>query len=450
MIEKIKDNIISCALIDKNDKILIALSGGADSCFLFNVLVQLKDEFSLTLGAAHVNHCIRGVEAERDAHFCAELCKKYFIPFHYAKIDIPSIAEEQKVSHEIAGRNERYKFFDQICEEHGYNKVATAHNMNDSVETLLLNIIRGCSINGLCGIKPKNKKVIRPIYNIDRKDIEKFLDDNNISFCSDSTNFKDIYTRNKIRNIIIPQMQKINPDFVSTVFSNISNFKEDNDFILNSAQCIEIMKCDGGYCIMQDEFSKLHVSVKKRVLLNCFAKVSGNIQNVESKHLDILLSPLLNGQSFDMPGNVVVKISKDKMFFLKNNFSFADFRINVKLGKKHFLSSDTYVICDLVPQADFSDKNSVYIDYDRLKNEQIHLRSKKDGDRMKPYGMKQYKKIKEIFNDLKIPSYQRNSIPLLCDGKEIVALVPYRICDNFKINDNTRKILRIQMIKENK
>ncbi|MBQ4527379.1 MAG: tRNA lysidine(34) synthetase TilS [Clostridia bacterium] len=451
MIDKVKKTISSLGLIEPNDKILVALSGGADSVFLIHMLHYLKNEYSLTLGAAHVNHCIRGEDANKDQNFCKSLCAKLDIPYHTVDIDIPKLAKDNKISEETAGRNARYNFFNEISHIYNYDKIAVAHNMNDSVETLIINLIRGCSLNGLCGIKPKNKNIIRPIYNVERYEIENYLSDNNIEFCTDKTNFENIYTRNKIRNCIINQMKEINPSVVKTIFSNIKNFNDDNEYFEKLSDDIINESCSpGNISIDIFRFKTFPKPIKKRVILKCLHYVCNYEGDVESKHIDILLQDLKNGQVFDMPHSVKVYVTNDKIIFSAKHQNTAGFEIPVSVDDIIKTDKETSIILSRVSKADFNDKNSLYIDYDKVCFDKLVLRSKKEGDKIRPYGMKGTKKLKQLFNDLKIPSFERGNIPILCESDKIVAVIPYRISDDFKITDKTKNILRIQMIKENK
>ena len=208
LVKKVYDTVVKYNMIEKGDKILVGFSGGADSLFLVLLLIELKKIIDFELYAAHLNHGIRGNEATRDENFVFEFCKTNNVKLFTKHINIPEISRIQKISEETAGRNERYKFFNNICKKNGFNKIAVAHNMNDSVETVIHNMIRGASLKGLSGIKPVNGNVIRPIIEISRDEIENYLFTNNYSFCTDSTNLANIYTRNKIRNVILKEMAK--------------------------------------------------------------------------------------------------------------------------------------------------------------------------------------------------------------------------------------------------
>lgn len=446
--EKIVNDIVNYDMIHTGDKILVGLSGGADSVFLLYALMMLRDKFRIKVCAAHVNHGIRGNEAIKDQIFSEKLCNKLDITFFTENFNVPEYAKTNKLSDEEAGRKVRYSYFTKLCSMHNCDKIAVAHNMNDSVETVVLNLIRGCSLNGFRGIQPKNGNIIRPIIGISREEIETFLADNNIDYCTDSTNSQNIYSRNIVRNCIVNSMKEINPSVLKTIYSNIPSYKDDEDFITeyaNSLYCIH--DSDDGVIIDRNIFDKQHNSVKRRIIYKAFVLLWGDALNLEKKHIDILIDFLHSGQSFDMPRNCVAKVSSDTILIAhKRKVSF-DFEFAMKPGDLINVIPGIKCKSMFTEKANFDEKNSVYIDFDKIKYG-ISIRNKRDGDKFVPYGMDSYKKLKNFFVDLKIPVYERNKVPIICDGEEVVAVLPYRISNHYKLDNTTNKILKIQIIKE--
>ena len=231
MLDKINKVISDYNLLEKNDKILVALSGGADSVCLCLVLKEL----GFNISAAHINHKIRE-EAYDDVEFVKEFCKNNYIHLHLLEEDVRKIAAEEKVSEEVAGRNVRYSFFKKIAEEFGYDKIAVAHNQDDNAETVLLNLIRGTGSKGLCAIPLKRGNIVRPLLKTSREEIEEYLKSKKQSFVTDKTNFECNYNRNKIRNIVIRQIKEINPSFVDNVSRTSDIIREENEFLDMCAQ----------------------------------------------------------------------------------------------------------------------------------------------------------------------------------------------------------------------
>lgn len=317
-------------MIEKGDSILVALSGGPDSVCLLHILYSLSKKMNIFLYAAHVNHCLRGEEAIKDEKYAEELCKRLNIPFYCKRVDIKSISKERGVSTELAGRDERYKFFDELKENLSINKIAIAHNANDQAETLIMRIIRGTGLEGLVGIKPIRDSVyIRPILCLTRKEIEQYCNEQNLNPRIDQTNYEEIYSRNKIRLKAIPFIQEnFNKDIVSTLNRLAYMCNMDNEFIeskvdekyqefcKDEGQCFYI--CKEGF----DEFEALVTRIIRRALMN----FSGIQYNFEMKHVyDIIsLQKGESGKSINLPngikainvyGNVKLEKVKEKIDF---------------------------------------------------------------------------------------------------------------------------------------
>jgi len=448
IVDKIYNNILEHRMISSNDKVLLGLSGGADSVMLLVALCTLRERIGFELCAAHVNHNIRGQEADEDQKFCQLICTKYNVEFHTATFDIPSIASALKTSEENAGRIKRYEYFNSLCLAKGCNKIAIAHNMNDSVETIIINMIRGCSLNGLCGIKPVNKNIIRPMYNIDRSEIEKFLCANSIIYCTDKTNFTDAYTRNKVRNKLIKIMSEINPSVIKTIFSNTKTLRSDDEFMNLQAESLNcVYKHENDVIIDKTIFDAQHISIKRRIVFLAFSLLLGTAQNIEGRHVDILLKPLCSGNRYNMPMGVTATVSFDKIILSQSALNYHSFEHKINPGDCIKLNEDAACEISFVERAEFENSDTLYIDYDKVEND-LTLRSRHDGDRMIPYGMTGSKKLKNLFCELKIPADERDGVPVLCDGNTIVAVVPYRISDLYKVTHTTKRILKIQIIKE--
>ena len=219
LVNKVIETIKKYHLIETNDKLVLGVSGGPDSISMLDILFKIKQnkQIQFDFVVAHVNHMIRE-EAGEDEQYVKNYCMKNDIKFYSKSIDVQKIANTNKIGTEEAGRNARYAFFDQILQEIGGNKIAIAHNKNDKVETIIMNELRGCGISGLKGIEPKREKYIRPLIECERKEIEEYCKENDIEPRIDQTNFENIYTRNKIRNIVIPYIEKeFNPNIIKTI-----------------------------------------------------------------------------------------------------------------------------------------------------------------------------------------------------------------------------------------
>ena len=226
---KVFNTIEKYNLISENDRIVVGVSGGADSVALLDILVKLQEKISFTILVAHVNHNIR-IESIDDELFVQDLCQKYNVPFYIRSGNIQKLSKTLKLSEEEAGRHLRYDFFKELAGQNG--KIVTAHHLNDNIETVIMKFLRGTSLEGLSGIDYQNGQIIRPFLDISRAEIEKYIEDNNLSYVTDKTNFMPIYTRNKVRLELIPYIKEnLNPGIETSLSDSISLYREDNDFI---------------------------------------------------------------------------------------------------------------------------------------------------------------------------------------------------------------------------
>ena len=243
---KVLNTINRYNLINQKDKIVIGVSGGPDSMTLLSVLNKLKEDLNIQIYVAHINHMIRK-EADEETEYVKEFCKKINVEFFYKKIDVQKEAERLKIGTEEAGRKIRYEFFYEIAKKTEANKIATAHNSNDNAETVLMNIIRGTSVSGLTGIDAQRGKIIRPLIELPRSEIEEYCKKENLNPRIDKSNYENIYTRNKIRNMLIPFIEKeFNPNIIEGI-NRLSSLATEEEQFVNK--------------IVETEFAKLQINV---------------------------------------------------------------------------------------------------------------------------------------------------------------------------------------------
>lgn len=313
-------------LINQNDKVLVAVSGGPDSICLLNILYNLKEKLKIEIYVAHVNHLIRE-EAKGDAEFVKEFCRSKNIEFFYKEYNIKEKAKIEKISVEEAGRNARYEFFQEIVSINNINKIAIGHNKNDLVETLIMNILRGTGTQGLKAILNKNGIYIRPLLDISREKIEEYCEKNNLKPRIDLTNFENNYTRNKIRNIVIPYLKKeFNPNIVQTLTRLSQIATEEQDFIDMEVEKyykkIIINEETESIKISGKEFSRIHIAIKKRIILYIINKLFGNTKQIEKKHVEDIIKLIDNniGNKYLTPNkNLKISLRKGIVEFFRKN-----------------------------------------------------------------------------------------------------------------------------------
>lgn len=324
--DKVLKTIQKYNLIQSGDSIVIGVSGGPDSMTLLNVLINLKQKLGISkIVVATVNHMIRE-EAEEETKFVENFCKSHGIEFYLKKVDVQEEAKSKKTSTELAGRNVRYDFFEEVLKKTGSNKIATAHNLNDNAETVLMNLLRGSGVSGLKGIeKIRDGKFIRPIIECKRSEIEQYCVDNKLNPRYDKTNNENTYTRNKIRNMLIPYIEEnFNPNIVDSLnrLSTIAT-KEDeyiHKIVENSFENIMITADISKKEIILDlkKFNELDEVIKSRLILYTISEILGTSQGIEKIHIEDIIKLCGNniGNKYLMPNkNIKIFIKKGKIFF---------------------------------------------------------------------------------------------------------------------------------------
>lgn len=326
MKQKVIQTIKKYNLINSGDKIILGVSGGPDSIAMLDILRQLMSELKFDIFVVHINHNIRGKDADEDEKYVKEYCQKYNIKFFAKKIDVPTIAKNEKIGTEEAGRKVRYEYFEEILKETKSNKIAIAHNKNDKVETIIMHLLRGSGISGLKGIEPiRGNKFIKPLIECDRQEIEKYCRENNLQPRIDKTNFENEYTRNKIRNIVIPYIKKeFNPNIIETITRLAEVVSSEDDFIENIAnenyKKLLIIEEKNRIELKLKEFNLLDEVLKNRIILITTKKMFGSTQGIEKINISDIIKLCNNniGNKFLMPNkSLKVLIQNKKINFIK-------------------------------------------------------------------------------------------------------------------------------------
>ncbi|MBW6411154.1 tRNA lysidine(34) synthetase TilS [Clostridium weizhouense] len=452
----IKDN----KLIKNGDKILVAFSGGPDSLCLLNILIELKNKLNIKIGAAHLNHLLRGKDAFKDEEFVKNICEENDIPCYIKRVDINKYAKEYRLSSEMAGRNARYDFFQEILDSKDFNKIATAHNANDQAETILFRLIRGTGLEGLGGIKVcRENKIIRPILCLSRKEVEQYILDKKLNPRIDKTNFEKIYNRNKIRLDIIPYIkQNFNEDIVQTLNRMSLLIQKDNAFIERIALKAYNKYCnriDGDFLLNKELFSE-EDSIITRVVRKALVEISESCYDFEMKHIyDILeLFKKETGKVIDLPKSICAeniygdiklrKNLKNRVISIKNEIKLNKNDLQNKIIEFNGYNIKMSILANTSSdELNLNESNLIkYFNFDKI-DSIISVRTRLVGDKFMPLGMKGKKKIKDIFIDMKIPKEDRDNIPLICFDNNIAWIATLRVAENYKVTKNTKNILKI-------
>ena len=441
LLEKIEKAAKDHSLFDGCRKILVGLSGGADSTCLLRSIVSLSQKYGFEVYALHVNHMIRGEEADRDELFARELCEKLNVTFFCERIDVPAKSKEYGQSLELCARNERYSAFITTCRKHGISHVATAHNSGDNAETVLFNLIRGSAAKGLCGIPPKRKlaqdiTLVRPLIYVSRTEIEEYLSLLGQNFVTDSTNSDCDYTRNLIRNKVLPLLSQINPNLEESIMRAGALLKSDEEYLSGIAEIS-----------LSDELENLCLldrSILSRVIRILFSKVSDEMP--EEKHITALCEKIYSYREnkhvkcrICFPDRIEACIIRGRLYFEKadglkecNPYCVTlSEGMNVPDGTPFalYISFDKNAdIPKTIKNKEFIYKKvtSDYLYFDRIP-ECLTARSRQSGDKIRLNGMS--KSLKRLMNEAEIPEKIRFSLPVICEKDEII-FVPYTaICD---------------------
>lgn len=464
MDKKVLAYIIENNLIESGDRILVALSGGPDSVCLLDILIKLKETLNIEIGAAHLNHMLRGEDALGDEEYVRRICKDLDIPYYIKQVDINKYAKENKLSSEMAGRSARYDFFDEIINKYGFNKIATAHNANDQAETILFRLMRGSGLEGLGGIKvSRDNKIIRPILCLSRDEVEAYIEKQGLNPRIDKTNFEKIYNRNKIRLDILPYIKEnFNADIVQTLNRMSTLLQKDNEYLEKEAEkyyekyCLKSEK----HFILKKQLFNKEEAITSRVIRNALVEYSKSNYDFEMKHISEIsyLAKKNSGKRVDLPnkiyaeniyGDIYIK-KRIKKQILDNKLEIVINKNDIDGKKVEFYNYKIeFSVIDNNKDTLLYKKDPLkkFFDFDLIEDS-IVIRKRKDGDKMIPLGMKGSKKIKDIFIDSKIPKEQRDFIPIIEFDNSIAWLTGIKVSEDYKVNNKTKNILMIYIERE--
>lgn len=455
MLKKVISYIEKNKILQDGDSVLLGVSGGADSVCMLHVLYSLREKYHLKLYVVHVNHGIRGSEAKRDADFVEQMAENLQIPFRVVTANIPEMAKEQKLSEEEAGRIFRYNTFEQVANEVGANKIAVAHNLNDNSETVLFNLFRGSRLKGLRGISPMRGQIIRPLLCCSRNEIEQYLQENNLSYCTDSTNKETDYSRNRIRLKLMPYIKEnINQKAEYNIVNAAENLSQVYEYIYGEAQkAYRIHVKDN---VLLNSAEDLNVVILQEVVRMWILENTGRLKDIKANHVNIVIGLLSNqvSKKSELPyGLKLIKTYEGVEVLLENNEGKDSNGQTIIEDGKIF---NTEKITVTVENESFDKSNipdllyTKWLDYDKIKG--LTLRKRLPGDYIEISGSESgrsvKKKLKKYFIDNKIPQEERNNIWLLADGNHVVWIVGYRISEMCKVTDSTKRIIKITYNKE--
>lgn len=423
LIEKVTQTIEKYRMLSGGERVLTALSGGADSVCLLLVLKELEKKYALTLSAIHINHCIRDGDADMDEQFCRELCKRLGIELTVIKEDVPAISAREKLSVEEAARNIRYAAFAQHSKK---GLVATAHTASDNAETVLLNLVRGTGLRGLCGIPPVRDNIIRPLIEVTRQEVEKFLEMKNQDFVNDITNNDVNYTRNRIRHKIIPEILRINNGFFKTFCAELKIFSEENFYIEKCAKNAYNICIDNGALKGLEKYDAV---IRKR----CISKfLTENGLSVNAEKINSVDSILEIGGKVNLSKNVFAVCRKNVLTIV---------RTPEKIGTAILIEGENHIFDRKILFAEIKDGSGGIIDTGKVHGE-IILRGRNYGDKIRLAGREHTSSVKKLLGE-KVRADIRPYLHFLADSEGLIFIEGIGVAERVKTDENTRKSLYI-------
>ncbi len=424
MNNKVLKTVKKYNMLSKGDRVLIGVSGGADSIALLEFFVSVKEKYDLDICVAHIEHGIRGEDSVNDAEFVKNYCKKLGVSFYLKTIDAPNLAKKAKMGVEEYSRMARYDFFNTIeCD-----KIATAHNLTDNIETLLFRLARGTGLKGACSIPAVRGKIIRPFIEVSSGEIRKWCNDNNIPYRVDCTNSDSAYSRNLIRLEILPLFEKLNANYQDNIENFISDVNEDYAFIDDYVKSIypKIVKNNE---IDLPKLNELDLSIKKRILIMFFDENGYSLNRI---HLQSVIDITLKSGKTQIKENIFAISAKGK----------------IRIAKFNDLNKKDEFVTKILNIDEFKDKNiDFYCDCDKIVGN-IIIRAKQAGDRIKPAGRNVSKTLKKLFNESAYPIEKRDKKIVVCDDFGIVGVIGLCADERVKVDCNTAKILTIKLPSE--
>lgn len=456
MSNSISDIIFNTAvnggMINYGDTVVVGVSGGADSMCLLHFLVSVRNQLNLNLIVAHINHNLRGEEALRDQNFVENICNNLNVECRVLNADINKISANTGESSEECGRRIRYEFFNELSGKDG--KIATAHTLSDNTETILFNIIRGTGLKGIIGIPRTRNNIIRPIIDITRQQVEQYCSENNIEYVTDSTNLTNDYSRNKIRNTVIPVLKDINPSLEQTILRLSSIAKENLTAVTSLAQnLLDKSATKNGYSC--NILSNADKTILKQTIILMLQNL--DCKSYEEKHINLIYDIVVAKQgAVQLPNSYTATASQGILRVHKNissskEVNCAENQCELFKEKTSFVINNKKIQVEIIPKQEFDEivkvhnllvKNS--LDYDIISFDTL-IRTRLPKDVFKQKGRGVTKTLKKLFIEAKIPSEIRDTLPVIAEKNKILWAYGFGVSEECAVTEKTKNVAVIKV-----
>lgn len=475
VLRTVERTITTHAMFQQNDHVLVGVSGGSDSVALLHVLFELAPRYDLQLGIAHLNHGLRGKEADADAEFVSSLAKKFDLPCYIQKRNIRQFQAAGKLSLEEAARRVRYTFYHQVAEKNGFNKIALGHQANDNAEHMLMYLFRGSGPLGLSGIPPiRDGKIVRPLIRLTTSEIKNYLAVTGADYVTDRTNTDPQFIRNRIRHQLLPILTaSYNPKLIVSLnrLADIMRTEEQwmNDAIRPIFDAVVVSKEAGNLTFSALDLNRIQLAVRRRIIRMAVEAVKGDLRRINFNHIESLLKLLEKGRScghLDLPGCISARREGDVLFISRgksdrqlrrlghdgrqNYFfkymipepGFKPATIHIPEAGVQLKFSKTRV--ENIPDIRKTGQQVAFFDMNRLAFP-LTVRNFEPGDRFTPLGMVGTQKVTDFFINQKIPRCSRDRCPILLSRDKIIWIAGHRIGDSVKVTETTGDILKAEL-----
>lgn len=462
--QEISNTLATIPLCDRIKTLVIALSGGPDSLALLLALNDLKDDLGLKLHIAHMNHGLRGKESDGDEEFVIDLAKRLKLPYTTTFEDVGKYSKTNKISIEEASRNLRYQFLAKVTNQENGLGVALGHTRDDQIETILMHLIRGSGLNGMLGMSifsywPSQNDLhrvmlIRPLLNINKDSTKKYCFFKNLNPRIDTSNSSLDFTRNRIRAELIPLIESYNQNFGTALLKTSTIAKYYQEYVekvaLDTMEFLSI-PTENGVTFTRDAFCEQHRAIQGNLILSAYEKIVGNTKKIKSAHIDTIVKLANNGKNkiVHLPNDLMVWVDAKNIWFGSKPFFNTT---KNKITKSHIIkvpgktTIPGWEIISTVTSTfskNSSDNYQLHLEAAQI-NEPMFIRGRQPGDRFIPSGMNHSKKLQDFMVDIKLPTTQRDSVPIVILGNKIIWVVGYRKAEGLGITLRSKKIIRIK------